>query len=87
MTRHKADIEKREAAGEVVIKKRKEWSDKGVPKGPRKKVRADGDSEEDEPEAGPSKRRKVDRKGKGKAATKKAKTQLPPSREFISDSE
>ena len=52
-------MEKCEAAGEVVKKKRKERSDKGVPKGPRKKVGADGNSGEDEPEAGPSKR-KVD---------------------------
>ncbi|KAF8816259.1 hypothetical protein BYT27DRAFT_7067379, partial [Phlegmacium glaucopus] len=37
MTRHKADMEKREAMGEVVRKKRKERSDKGVPKGPKKK--------------------------------------------------
>jgi len=90
VARHKADMEKREAAGEVVKKKRKERSDKGVTKGPRKKVGADGDSgEEDEAEAGPSKRRKVDerKKGKGKAVAKKAKTQIPPSNEFISDSD
>jgi hypothetical protein len=96
ITQHKADIEKRESMGEVVRKKRKERSDKGVTKGPKKKQgqEADDDSDkEDEPEAGPSKKRKVDekRKGKGKvAATKKAKaakarSQLPPSNEFISD--
>lgn len=97
MTQHKADIEKRELMGEVV---RKERSDKGVPKGPKKKQgaqEADEDSDEDEPKAGPSKRRKVDtvtkRKGKGKvAATKKAKStntrsQLPPSNEFLSDTD
>jgi hypothetical protein len=89
VARHKADVEKREAAGEVVKRKRKERSDKGVPKGPRKKVGADGDSGEDEPEAGPSKKRKVDthKKGKGKAATKNAKTQLPPSKEIITDTD
>lgn len=61
VARHKADMEKCEAAGEVVKKKRKERSDKGMTKGPRKKVGADGNSrEEDDAEAGPSKRRKVD---------------------------
>lgn len=87
---HKADMEKCEAAGEVVKKKRKERSDKGMTKGPRKKVGANGNSrEEDDTEAGPSKRRKVDewKKGKGKAAAKKSKTQIPPSNEFISDSD
>ena len=91
VARHKADIEKHEVAGEVVKRKRKEQSDKGVPKGPRKKVGADGvgNSGEDELEAGPSKRRKVDtqRKGKGKAAAATARTQLPPSNEFFSASD
>lgn len=91
VSRHKADMDKREAAGEVVKKKRKERSDKGVRKGQRKKVGAGGDSGEDEAGAGPSKRRKVDtQKGKGKAGAAKkakAKTQLPPSNEFITDSE
>lgn len=94
VARHKADVEKREAAGEVVKKKRKERSDKGVPKGPKKKV-GTSDDEEDGAEAGPSKKRKVDKakrkkvdKGKGKApAAKKAKSQLPPSNEFIYDSD
>ena len=87
-------MEKREAAGEVVKKKRKELSDKGVPKGPKKKA-GTSDDEEDGAEAGPSKKRKVDKakrkkvdKGKGKApAAKKAKSQLPPSNEFIYDSD
>ena len=108
MTRHKADVEKRESMGEVVRKKRKERSDKGVPKGPKKKQsaqdsEADESSDKDEMEAGPSKRRKVDtkRKGKGKGketrkvvATEKAKgakarSQLPPSlsNEFLSDTD
>ena len=81
-------------------RKRKERSDKGVPKGPRKKVGAqeagDDGGEEDEPEAGPSKRRKVDTQkkgpGKGKGLTKKAtaakvKAQLPPSNEYLSDTD
>lgn len=101
MTQHKADIEKRELMGEVVRKKRKERSDKGVTKGPKKKPGArevdDHSDNEDEPEAGPSKKRKVvaKRKGKGKevalaskkAKGAKAKTQLPPSNEFISDTD
>jgi hypothetical protein len=101
MTQHKADIEKRESMGEVVGKKRKERSDKGVPKGPKRKQGAHEDDEdsgkEDEPEAGPSKRRKVDTKREGKVkakvvATKKTKavkvrSQLSPSNEFLSDTD
>lgn len=98
MTQHKADIEKREAAGEVVTKKRKERSDKGVPKGPRKKQGVQEDSDkEDGPEAGPSKKTKLDKKGKGKVVAKnlkaanlkaaKARSQLPPSNEFLSDTD
>jgi hypothetical protein len=98
ITQHKADIEKCEAMGEVVRKKRKDRSDKGVPKGPKKKQgaqEAGEDSDKDEPEAGPSKKRKVDTKGKGKGkvvATKmaksaKARSQLPPSNEFLSDTD
>lgn len=99
MTKHKADIEKRELAEEIVKKKRKERSNKGVTKGPKKKSaaqEADEDSDkEDEPEAGPSKKRKVDtkRKGKGKvAATKKtkaasARSQLPPSDPILTDTD
>lgn len=98
---HKTDIEQREAAGETVTKKRKERSDKGVPKGPRKKTsrqEADSDKEEGDigegvSEAGPSKKRKVGMPKKGKAAKKRskaasqAKSQLPPSNEFIDDTD
>ena len=94
MTRHKADMEEREAAGEVVVKKRKARSDKGIPKGPRKKSggrEAADEEEEDELEAGPSKKRKVTQK-KAKAVAKraaaaKAKSQVPPSNEYIDDSD
>jgi hypothetical protein len=85
--------------GEVVTK-RKEWSDKGVLKGPKKKRGAqEVDDDSDEEEAGPSKRKKVATvtkslsKGKGKAlATKKAaaakaRAQLPPSDEFLTDTD
>lgn len=95
---HTEDMERREAAGEVVKKKRKERSDKGTAKGPRRKqggqeAAEDGD-EEEEPEARPSKKRKTKTKGKGKVATtkkataaKKAKSQIPPSNEFIDDTD
>ena len=91
LARHKADLEKREAAGEVVTKKRKERSDKGMPKGPRKRVCAqlsDEEEGEDEAGAGPSKRRKgkenVDVVKKRKA---RARAQLPPSKELLSDTD
>jgi hypothetical protein len=100
ITQHKADMERRELMGEVVTKKRKERSDKGVRKGPSKKRGAqeavDDSDKEDEPVAGPSKKRKVGAKEKGKgklAATKKAKaaakakSQLPPSNELLSDTD
>ena len=81
-------------------KKRKERSDKGVTKGPKKKpsareIEEDSDKENEE-EPGPSKKkRKVDarKKGKGKGvATKKgkaanARSQLPPSDEFLTDTD
>jgi len=96
MTHHKADMEEHKAAGEVVVKKRKVQSDKGMPKGPRKKPggheTVDGDEEEEELEAGPSKKRKVVQK-KGKAIARKrvgaakAKSQVPPSNEYITDSD
>jgi len=81
-----------------VTKKRKERSDKGVLKGPKKKQGAqEVDDDSDEEEAGPSKRKKVatvtKSKGKGKAlATKKAaaakaRAQLPPSDEFLTDTD
>ena len=95
MTRHKADMEECEAAGEVVVKKRKARSDKGILKGPRKKSggreAADDEEEEDELEAGPSKKRKVTQKKvkavAKRAAAAKAKSQVPPSNEYIDDSD
>ena len=102
VTRHIADLTARETAGEMVMKKRKERSDKGTAKGLRRKPGAnDGvaEEEEDETVGGPSKRRKAAMKskatGKGKAAkgkenqraTKSRKTQLPLSIEFINDSD
>ena len=99
LSQHKADMEKREAMGEVVRKKRKERSDKGVIRGPKKKQGTreveENSDKEDEQEAGPLKKRKVavKEKGKGKeVATKKAKaakakSQLPPSNKFLSDTD
>lgn len=94
MTRHKAAMEQREAAGEVVKRKRKVRSDKGVPKRARKTLGGQEDDEEeaDEPEAGPSKKRKVDTQKKGKGMAKKltavkGKTQVPPSAELLSDTD
>jgi hypothetical protein len=82
-----ADLASREAAGETVTKKRKERSDKGAVKGPRKKPGAnDGVTEEDDGQGdesasddaveGPSKKRKAAPKSKatpkGKATKGKA---------------
>lgn len=87
VTRHIADLTAREAAGEVVTKKRKERSDKGTAKGPRRKPGANNGvaEEEDETVGGPSKRRKA--ATKSKATGKSRKTQLPLSSEFINDSD
>lgn len=84
LTRHSKEMEMRESAGEVVVVKRKERSDKGKKKGPRAKLGADeeGGSEDldtdvDQNGAGPSKRRKVAAStatpaAKSKATKKKA---------------
>ena len=74
-----ADLASREAAGEKVTKKRKERSDKGAVKGPRRKpVAEDDESERDDTVAGPSKKRKAPATkskatGKEKATAKGAK--------------
>ncbi|KIJ91094.1 hypothetical protein K443DRAFT_135562 [Laccaria amethystina LaAM-08-1] len=73
MTRHKVDMEEREAAGEVVVKKRKARSDKGIPKGPRKKPGRGRPIEEEE--------------ATKRAGAAKAKSQVPPSNEYIEDSD
>ena len=52
VTRHIADLTAREAAGEVVTKKRKERSDKGTAKGPRRKPGANNGVAEEEDETG-----------------------------------
>jgi hypothetical protein len=66
MTRHKADMEEREAAGEVVVKKRKARSDKGIPKGPRKKPGRGRPIEEEEGDAEEGKGRSYKEGGGGK---------------------
>jgi hypothetical protein len=59
VSKHAADLVLREAAGEVIGKKRKERSDKGIKKGLRAKrgVNDEGDSSDDDDEAGPSKKK------------------------------
>ena len=67
LTKHSEEMEMREAAGEVVVVKRKERSDKGKKKGPRAKLGVDRAAVKiwtalfmtHENGAGPSKRRKV----------------------------
>ena len=79
LTRHSKEMETRETAGEEVVVKRKERSDKGKKKGPRAKLGVDeeGGSEDldaavDQNGAGPSKRRKV----AASTATVAAKTKV-----------
>jgi hypothetical protein len=63
-----ADLASKEAAGETVTKKRKERSDKGAVKGPRRKTGANDEVEEsDDAVARLSKRRKAATKSKGTA--------------------
>jgi hypothetical protein len=79
VSKHAADLVLREAAGEVIGKKRKQRSDKGVTKGLKTKRGAndkedssDGDNEE---EAGPSKKKKkVTPKPKPSTKTKVKRT-------------
>lgn len=95
-----ADLASREAAGEMVTKKRKERSDKGAIKGLRRKpgmndgLAEEGDGQSDDAVAGPSKRKKVATKSKATAkgkekqrSTKSRKSQLPSSKEFIDDTD
>lgn len=78
VSKHAADLVLREAAGEVIGKKRKERSDKGVKKGSTNKRginnNEDSDDDSDDAEAGPSKK-----KARSKPATK-AKTQTKKRR-------
>jgi hypothetical protein len=96
VSKHATELAKREAAGEVVTTKRKQRSDKGIKRGKRTEVDLGGDENEndDGDGAGPSKRQKVSAKvAKKTPATKRstgtgrkkapAKSQLPPSNEFI----
>ena len=70
VSKHAADLVLQEAAGEVIGKKRKERSDKGVKKGPTNKCGNEGSGDDsDNAEAGPSKK-----KAQPKPATR-AKTQ------------
>jgi hypothetical protein len=87
--RHKDDVEKRRATGEMVGKPRQRRSDIGT-KRPRKKAPgvSEGAGEREDDGAPPAKRQK---KGKQKTTKKSKKSQLPPSRpssnEFIGDTD
>ena len=90
LTRHAKEMKERTAAGEVIGTKRKERSDKGSKKGPRKRTRP---AEEEKDDEGPSKKQQKvkSKKGKGKENARNpkkkrgsAKSQVPPtSREWI----
>ena len=85
MNDHRAEVDRRKAAGEIVGKARKSRSDKGV-KRPRKKapgVGEDNGGEEDDgaPAAKKQKRMKAVPKPRTKKTSKKSrKSQLPPTR-------
>ena len=89
VARH-SDLLAREAGGDIVGKKRKDRSDKGMARGPQRKRGLDDDEEDNQNGAGPSKRQRVSTKaskGKKSKKSKKSKTAqslLPPSKEFIS---
>jgi hypothetical protein len=109
VSKHAADLVLREADGEVIGKKRKQRSDKGVKKGSRAKRGVNSsDGSDSEEEAGPSKRKKIApqpkpttkakvkqtataKTGKKKTASKRngrpSKSQLPPSKTIITDTE
>jgi hypothetical protein len=81
VARHSADVSAREAAGDIVGKKRKARSDKGSTRGTRRKKNLPvSDDEEDAP--GPSKRRKVSAKASKQKKSRSTKSQLPLSKEL-----
>lgn len=93
VTQHVKEMKERTAAGEVIGTKRKQRSDKGSKKGPRKRPAEEDDDDDDE---GPSKRQKVkSKKGKGKENARKpmkkksgsAKSQVPPTSRDLFDSD
>jgi hypothetical protein len=94
------ELEQRTAAGEVIGKKRKVRSDRGTKRGLKKKPEmVEDDSDEESAGEGPSKRQKVSTRtkghkkeirktGKGKqGGTKSAKSQVPPSKDMITDTD
>ena len=86
VVRHSADLSVWEGEGAVTGKKRKGHSDKGTTRGPQKKKGLFDDKEEEQLAPGPSKCQKVSTKASKGKKLKSAKSQLPPSKEFI-DSE
>lgn len=81
VARHSAELTAQEAAGVTIGKKRKERSDKGLTRGPRRNKNDLDDNEQNC--AGPSKRRKTAAKALSGTKAKTAKSQLPPSNELI----
>lgn len=84
VAQHVKEMKERTEAGEVLGKKRKERSDKGSKKGPRK--RPAGEDEVNSDDETPAKRRKVtSKKAKGstKGQQRSAKSQVPPTSEMI----
>lgn len=77
VTKYAKEIEAREMTGEAVGTKRKERSDKGVERGPQKKWAV---AEKTHGASGKQKAAQSKRKGK-------ARSQLPPSKAIISDSD
>ena len=86
VTHHLADLSVWEGEGAVTWKKRKGCLDKGTTRGPWKKKGLFDDEEEEQLAPGPSKHQKVSVKASKGKKSKSAKSQLPPSKEFI-DSE
>jgi hypothetical protein len=88
VSKHAAELVRREAAGDIVGKKRKERSDKGIRKGPKARpgvpdgVESDdnsSDAENHNQVAGPSKKRKTTENNNQVAGpSKKRKTKTKP---------
>lgn len=81
LTKHAKEVEAKEAAGEVVGKKRKGRSDSGLKRGPNKKKKKTVDAEgSGSPQKHKQKKKGLPADAARKAAAQKAVAQLPPMR-------
>jgi hypothetical protein len=95
VSKHAAELVRREAAGDIVGKKRKERSDKGIRKGPKARpgvpdgVESDdnsSDAENHNQVAGPSKKRKTTKQQSGSRSFQEEEDKDKAQANFDSDS-